>query len=190
MIIWDIGIVIHRAFRSFPMGDLDVLPECSLHRIIDFLDYSTVIQLRNTCRYLHNFTKKRRFRWNLYPLRGSKFKEVYYLYWKYSHLANGEQNYDGVFPIVDSQQKLICSSHLLGECQGLHCEGSHEEPNFLLEDVSLSQMRLEYPAFFIIGSRIFGPIYMWQYERYIEELFQGYATLQVNDVRLVSRKWI
>ncbi len=105
------GITLFSAIKLYSMGELLKLPEIALHKILDFSDYHEVESLRNCCRYLHNFTRRRRFNWDIIPMRREKFDSAIYLFWKYGKRRSGEadhhQFFDGNFNLIS---KIISSN--------------------------------------------------------------------------------
>jgi hypothetical protein len=70
------GIMIHSAFKAFALGSLESLMQTDFEIVMSFLIYQDAVNLRNTCWFLHNFTKPYRYEWRLYPMR----RYIIYMY--------------------------------------------------------------------------------------------------------------
>ena len=172
-------MILYRGYRMFPMGDLMILQESVLHRIIGYCDYDAVCSLRNTCRYLHNFTRRLRTPWKLYPLRSKLFPYVVNLYAQYARLCHGEQA--RILPLLNENGKPLCLRYLNNDCQDAYCTASHGDVYYDTDEVEYQECGLEFKCFCIIVSQVFSTKYLWQNERYIEELFNAYS---------IERSWM
>ncbi len=56
-------------YKSYSVGNFELLPLACTDLILDFCDYHSVVTVRNTCRFLHNHTKRRRAAWLMHPMR-------------------------------------------------------------------------------------------------------------------------
>eukprot|EP01042_Synura_sphagnicola_P007479 gene7479-9576_t len=102
------GLLVLRAYRHYPIGALDKLTLKQFCHILQFVTYSDVEQLRNTCRCFHDRTRALRLQWELLPLRGPLHRSfASYSFMKWCRLEGGEGLSD-VGPLRDIHGKEIC----------------------------------------------------------------------------------
>ncbi len=156
------------------MGELLKLPEIALHKVLDYSDYAEVESLRNCCRYLHNFTRRRRFNWKINPMRHEKFNSAIYLFWKYGKRRSGEAEHHQFYDVHGS---LVCERNLQGLCTGEKtCGMSHQSIHIDdYDEWKKVEIYLDIDGYFTVINSLFGAKFLWQCERYLDELFRAHS---------------
>lgn len=172
------GLYILQARRSSQVGDLQYLELKSLEKIIvDYLTYSDIENLRNTCQFLHDYTRELRYNYKIFPFyRQKMINKIIYLFVRWSRVGKeGGEHYDG-FVYQDIYQQPICSAYLMLRCQlGNTCSQSHRMIYYDRMDLQLSKAYLCYDDLMAFISDIFGPKFIWKHEIFIQELFKAYS---------------
>ena len=178
-------------------------------RVLSYLSYPDIESLRNCCLYLHNFTKELRLSWRLFPAeRTLTLQFLVHMFVSYS-----KRDSEGVerphFPLCDADQKEICPRHLrLGgcamlllccsfdvtvpllccsvECENPFCPLSHKPLTYRRSELSRLGAYITHSDFLHVVSAAFDPRFLWQYEIYIQALFEAYGADRQVVVRHVS----
>ena len=94
------GIVLYRKYKTYNTGNFLHLPLPLFDQILDFLDYESVCQMRNCCRFMHNHTKRMRSQWCLNPMRPDKYDSVLFHFLRWAVNKNDDRQYYGTNPMV------------------------------------------------------------------------------------------
>jgi len=90
------GILLYRPYKSYPVGNFELLPLAAMDWVISFMDYHSVTLLRNCCRFLHNHTKRLRARWKINPMRHDMIDAVLFHFMRWAVNANDDRVYYGM----------------------------------------------------------------------------------------------
>lgn len=196
-------------YKSYAMGSLENVLIMDFVRVISFLSYADFEQMRNTCWFLHNFTKRYRTKWAISPMRAEKCAFVVYGFLKWARFTGGlsldradrlaaieeeaECASSNLGPFVDEYGKLVCMAYLEGKCGGRSCPQllSHD-PIFLVAfDLNKQGVFIEERGVMIAVSQLFGPEFEWRYQWYIKALFKALSTMRevVTRVDPMTRKF-
>jgi len=89
------GILLYRPYKSYSVGNFELLPLAATDWVISFMDYHSVTLLRNCCRFLHNHTKRLRARWSINPMRRDMYDAVVFQFMRWAVNANDDRVYYG-----------------------------------------------------------------------------------------------
>ena len=176
------GIMVHNAYRAFALGDLEKLTQQNFHLVLGYLQYPDAVNLRNTCWFLHNFTRKYRDSWSLYPMRKSWFHYSAYGFVKWSSLPGGGHKDFG--ELIDKEGKPVCLGYQEGTCTHQNsCPKRHTAVYLDPQSVEDVGACLDRKCFGIVLVRMFGSNFFWRYELYLDELMIAYGRRQRMEVR-------
>lgn len=150
--------------------------------LIDYLVYEDLVQLRNTCRFLHDFTRELRMNFLVFPRqRRLMLNKVLSLFIRWARLnPDGSDNLkDRVF--TDAMHRPICRYHMRLQCQlplG-QCPDSHDDVVYDRTDLQQTSAYLIYDDFMFMVSDLFGATFIYQFEVYLQALFQAYSKPQL-----------
>lgn len=149
---------------------------------MDYLSYPDVVQLRNTCRFLHDFTRELRLCYRLFPPeRRITLNKVLHLFTRWARLnPDGSDNLkDRVFH--DAMHRTICPYHMKLQCRLANgqCPDSHGDIVYDRTDLQQTGAYLIYDDFMFVVSELFGPKLIYQFEVHLQALFQAYSKTQL-----------
>ena len=156
--------------------------------ITDFLTYEDMCMLRNTSRFLHNFTKDLRLHFHIFPpLRRVLINKIISLFLAYCRIGmHGTSNLKEVV-LKDQYYRPICHPYLWCRCViGKNCTDSHLDIEYDRYDIHVTGAYLVYDTFMYFVSEIYGPKFIWKLELFIQELFNAYAVEELITLRKVS----
>jgi len=176
------GIMLHNAYKAFALGNLEQLMQVDFERVMSFLTYKDAVCLRDTCWFLHNYTRRKRANWDLYPMRSNQYHRVVWGFLKWSTMARGGKKLLG--PFFDEHGKPICIGYQEGICNHQKsCPNSHATAALDSAFVEESGACLDRKNLNIVLVSIFGPHFYWKYELYIGELMIAYGKTTVLEHR-------
>lgn len=157
--------------------------------ICDYLTYEDMCQMRNSCRFLHNFTKDLRLHFHIFPPpRRPIINKILSLFLTYCRIGtNGTSNLKDVV-LHDQYYRPICKPCLWCRCVVKNCPDSHLDIDYDRFDIHITDAYLVFDTFMYFVSEIYGPKFIWKYELFIEALFQAYGKedlVTFRKVRLV-----
>lgn len=100
------GIFVYRPYKFYKCGNFEYLPLRATDRIISFLNYDEVGNMRNCCRFLHNHTKRLRSAWRIHPMREDKYDTVMFHFMRWAVNSNDDRPYYGKTPEVPKLQRV------------------------------------------------------------------------------------
>lgn len=175
------GIYIFKPNEVCLVGVLDKLEFNVLSKIIiDYLTYPDIVQMRNSCRFLHNFTRELRFQFKIFPphrrITMNKFLHNF-LHWA----RIGAEGADNLVDIVllDKFHHPICPHHLRAKCNINNCPKSHSDVFYDRADFDQTKAFVTYEDFLFFVSDLFSPQMMYQHEVHIQQLFLAYSNEQL-----------
>ena len=176
------GVVVHSAFKSFPLGQFEKLLQEDFERVMSYLHFQDCVALRDSCWFLHNITRRKRDLWLIYPMRHHKHHVMVYAFYKWCMLEGGPTQSLG--PYTDRFGESVCMGYQEGTCTSQNaCRFKHApiyvDP-FVLET---SQACLARKQFCIILVAIFGAKFFWEYEIYLDELMRAYGEMKELEAR-------
>ena len=156
--------------------------------IINYLTYDDMCNVRNTCRFLHNFTKDLRLHFQIFPPPRrpliNKIISIFLSYCRIGMLGNG--NLKDVV-LRDQFYQPICQPYLWCRCViGKNCTDSHLDIDYDRYDIHVTGAYLVYDTFMYFVSEIYGPKFIWKYELFIQALFQAYSHEEMIILRKVT----
>jgi hypothetical protein len=138
---------------------------------------------------MHDYTRTMRLRWDIDPLRQRLGDCCFAAFARWSRMEHDATAYLGfkVLPeFRDERGKSMCMRYLEQRCtDGAHCARSHGKLRFDAESFMKSHLLVERKSFSLAVAQIWGPKFLWQYELYIEELFNAYSHELWLDYRTV-----
>ena len=96
------GILLYRPYKTYSVGNFEILPLAAVDNVIAYSDYHSVVLLRNCCRFLHNHTKRLRARWGIYPMRRDRIDSVMYQFLRWAVNADDNRVYYGLNPSLQA----------------------------------------------------------------------------------------
>jgi hypothetical protein len=159
--------------------------------ILEYLSYSELELLRNTCVYLHNFTKELRLTYRIFP----KFRQKYYnklifLFLKWSRVGK-----DGLpqlinYEMLDKYGQTICPYFIQHLCPLTEesCNFSHKTIMINRKELTLTKAYLLYDELIFFISELFNPRFIWKCEVFIEALFHAFSYSENIIVRKENEK--
>ena len=177
------GLLIYKPYKYYNLGGLENLTEKLFQYVLTYCNYKDIENLRNTCRYLHDFTRKLRSTWILTGMRSKSYDTMVYAYMKWCKNEIGVSDLLKQTPLVDEKNRNICIAHLELRCRDKYCVQSHALAMYDTKALSLSTLMLDLECVCSCISFVFSPCFLWQYEVYIQELFLFYAV----SVKIIRR---
>lgn len=195
---YNIGIYVYQKNRNSPMGMLEklqvsvqniyisylnifksILQIKSMEKIIlEYLTYQDIEILRNTCVYLHNFTRELRLTYRIFPsYRQKQYNKLIYLFFNYSRVGKEGLPQLSNIELKDKYNCKICPYYLQLLCplNELTCNYSHNIIYIHRKEINETNAYICYNELIYFISQIFHPKFIWQNEIYIKELFHAFS---------------
>jgi hypothetical protein len=146
--------------------------------VLDYLQYSDIEILRNTCVYLHNYTRELRLSYRIFPLPRQRFyNKIIYLFLKWARIGREGLPQLSKYEIKDKYNQLVCPYYLQLLCplKEEACNYSHKQIFLNRKEINLTKAYILYDELIFFIGDIFNPKFIWKYEIYIKELFLAYS---------------
>lgn len=156
--------------------------------ILEYLSYRDIELLRDTCVYLHNFTRELRLTYRIFPLyRQKQYNKLVYLFFHCSRVGKeGLPQLAGV-ELKDKYNQKVCPYHLQLLCplKPEACNFSHEMVFIHRKEVNYTGAYICYDEFMYFVGQVFHPKFIWKNEVYMKELFHAFSYEEEIVVRQV-----
>jgi hypothetical protein len=158
--------------------------------LLDYLTYSDIEQLRNSCVFLHNFTRELRLTYRIFPLeRRPIYNKIISLFLKWARVGKDGMPTLANYEIKDKYNQSICKYHLQLLCHltSNNCNASHHEIFINRKELEMSGAYIVEDELMFFIAEIFQPKMLWKLEVFIKELFQAYSHVEWTLYRKVQQ---
>jgi len=173
------GVLVFSPYKSLPCGVFRVLTLASFERVLSFCSFQDLESIRGCSRLFHNYTRDLRFSWRLGKMRCAYHDVMVYAFLRWSTNNAGEFALNKDI-YQDAHGNPLCRHWLETASCPLRnsCPFSHKGLQFLgFREFypSATEIGLELRQFLLCAYITFTPKFVWQKERFLEELFKEYA---------------